>query len=171
MWWMIFFVILLLLSMTWQDFKYRAISIWLFLLVLGGLAYLKYSAEGMHRFFADLQMNLLFLVVQFLGLFGYFALKERRWVNLFKGYLGEGDLLFLILLASYFSFFNFLAFHILSLLLVLLFGLYFKKRNPKIPLAGGQALCLALLMSIDYFNQKLVLTEDYWLLSFFQSLK
>lgn len=159
-------VVLLLLLMALQDFKYRAIAIWLFVVVGAGLIYLKYEAQGWLVFFTDLKINIAFLAVQFVALFGYFAIKERRFVNLFKGYFGEGDLLFLLLLASYFSFFNFLLFHIVSLFLVLLLGLYLKNKSPKIPLAGGQAFCLVLLMSIDHFSQKINLTQDIWVISF-----
>jgi len=169
MFWIILPTVLLLLAMAWQDFKYRAISIWLFVAVEGGLVCLKYQAVGMQVFWADVLINLCFLALQMGVLFGYFALKHRKWVNLFKGYLGEGDLLFLVLLASYLSFFNFLAFHISSLFLVLLLGIYLRRKNPKIPLAGAQAFCLALMMLTDYFVQKIDLTQDFWLVSFFNS--
>lgn len=167
MWWVKLPIMLLLLVMARQDFKYRAIAIWLFVLVGAGLVFLKYEAQGWSVFFADLKMNLVFLTVQLTALFGYFAIKERKFVNLFKGYFGEGDLLFLVLLAGYISFFNFLLFHISTLFLMLLLGLYLRKQDPKIPLAGAQAFCLALLMLVDHFVQKLDLTQDFWQVSFY----
>ncbi|RWU09967.1 hypothetical protein [Pedobacter chitinilyticus] len=167
--WILLLTVLLLLAMAWQDFKYRAISIWLFIAVAAGLVYLKYQAAGRQALWTDLLTNLCFLTLQMGVLFGYFALKHRKWVNLFKGYLGEGDLLFLVLLATYLSFFNFVAFHVSSLFLVLLLGIYLRHKNPKIPLAGAQAFCLAVLMLADYFIYKIDLTQDFWLLSFFNS--
>jgi len=164
--WVTWLTVLLLLAMAWQDFKYRAISVWLFVAVGAGLVYLKCQATGVQAFWADLLVNSCFLALQMGLLFGYFALKQRKWVNLFKGYLGEGDLLFLILLACYLSFFNFLVFHISSLFLVLVLGIYLRHKNPKIPLAGAQAFCLAVLMSVDHFIQKIDLTQDFWLISF-----
>lgn len=164
--WITWLTVLLLLAMAWQDFKYRAISIWLFVTTGAGLVYLKYQAVGWSQLWADLLTNSCFLTLQMGPLFGYFALKQRKWVNLFKGYLGEGDLLFLILLASYLSFFNFLAFHISSLFLVLILGVYLRHKNPKIPLAGAQAFCLAVLMLMDHFTLKIDLTQDFWLISF-----
>lgn len=164
--WITLLTVLLLLAMAWQDFKYRAISIWLFVAVGVGLVYLKYHAVGWALLWTDLLTNSCFLALQMFILFGYFALKQRKWVNLLKGYLGEGDLLFLILLASYLSFFNFLAFHISSLFLVLILGVYLRHKNPKIPLAGAQAFCLAVLMLVDHLTLKIDLTQDFWLISF-----
>ncbi|MFN0293019.1 hypothetical protein [Pedobacter helvus] len=158
---------LLLVMMAWQDWKYRAISLWLFVLVGAGLVFLKYEAQGLSVLWEDLKINLVFLVLQFVLLFGYFAIRQRRFVNLFAGYFGEGDLFFLVLLATYLSFANFLVFYVGSLVLVVVLGFYMRKQNPKIPLAGAQALLLALAMGIDGLLPAVDLTENFWLLSFY----
>ncbi|WP_461788830.1 hypothetical protein [Pedobacter sp.] len=168
MWWLKLPIILLLLMMVWQDWKFRAISVSLFLIVGAGLVLLKCQIQNLAIFWQDLQLNLGFLLLQFFLLFGYFALKERRFVNLFAGYFGEGDLFFLILLAGYLSFANFLAFYLGSLILVVLLGFYMRKQNPKIPLAGMQALLLALAMVVDHLFISVDLTENSWLLSFYK---
>lgn len=160
-------LVLLLLMMAKEDMKHRAISVWLFVLAVVALVYLKNDSQGWPIFFNDLMLNLGFLSIQFIALFGYFGIRQRKFVNIFNGYFGEGDLVFLILLATYLSFFNFLVFHIVSLFLVLILALYLRHKNPKIPLAGGQAFCLAVLISIDHFNQKMDITQDFWLMSFY----
>lgn len=167
MWWIKLPVVLLLLAMAWQDWKFRAIAIWLFVLLGAGLVFLKCNTLGTSIFFSDLKLNLIFLALQLGALFGYFAIKERRFVNLFAGYFGEGDLLFLLLLASYLSFFNFLAFHVFSLLLALLLGLCLSGKHKKIPLAGIQAFFLVVLMGIDHLSNDFSLIQDFWILSFY----
>lgn len=165
MWWLKLPLMVLLLMMAWQDWKYRAISIWLFLFVGICLSMLKYQCQGWFALFEDFKVNICFLVLQFIFLFGYFAIKERKFVNLFSGYFGEGDLLFLILLSIYFSFINFLLFYILSLLIVVFMGIYIRKSNPKIPLAGAQALCLVIALLIDQMLPSITFTKDFLMTS------
>ncbi|WP_199119340.1 hypothetical protein [Pedobacter sp. ASV28] len=159
-------IALVLLAMAWQDFRDRAIAIWLFVLLFIGLIGLKYSLLGRTVLFSDFKVNMIFLAMQLLCLFLYFSWKEKRWVNLFNGYFGEGDLLFLVGVATYLSFFNFVWFHLISLFIVMLISVFVRKTDAKIPLAGGQALCLVLAMAIDQWSSVIDLSNDLWFIRF-----
>ncbi|MCJ0743680.1 hypothetical protein [Pedobacter montanisoli] len=152
--------------MAWQDFKYRAIYVWLFIVSAVLLGVLKYNAAGLANLLSDLKSNMLFLLAQALLISLYFAWKEKRWVNLLKGYFGEGDLLFLVCMAFYFSFMNYVLFYLISILLVLTGSILYKKHEMKIPLAGGQALCMVLVMLTDYYFAGIDLTHDLWLYTY-----
>ncbi|WP_410221213.1 prepilin peptidase [Pedobacter sp.] len=155
-----------LIYMAWQDFKYRAIYVWLFIVSAVLLAVLKYKATSLLNLWGDLKSNIFFLLAQALLISLYFAWKEKRWVNLLKGYFGEGDLLFLVCMALYFSFMNYVLFYLISILLVLIGSVFYTKRSIKIPLAGGQALCMVLVMVIDHCFAGMDLTHDFWLYTY-----
>lgn len=150
--------VITLLFLSYQDFKYRAISWWL-LVILAVLPLIE-SLDVIH--FQQMGINGLFLLVQ-LSLTGfYFKIKGVGFKKLVKEYIGVGDLLFFIVLVIYFSPMNFIVFFNLSLVFSLLFyGIYnavSKSENILIPLAGLQALCLVLilLLPINRF-------DDYYL--------
>lgn len=155
--------------MAWQDFKYRAIYVWLFIASAVLLGILKYEIAGFSNLWNDLKNSILFLLVQALLVSVYFAWKEKRWVNLLKGYFGEGDLLFLICMAFYFSFMNYVMFYLISILLVLIGSIFYAKKEVKIPLAGGQALCMVLAMLIDHCFAGIDFTSDFWLYTYINS--
>lgn len=160
-------VLVLLMGIAWQDFKFRAVYWWLFPALMLGLGLLKYQESSGNALWLDLAYNVGFLGLQLLFLSLYFSLKEKRWVNIFKAYFGLGDLLFLIIISSYLSFLNYLAFYIWSLCLIVIITLtgkwLNKDQNPKIPLAGEQAILFLMLMLIDFWSKKMDLTSDGWL--------
>jgi len=146
--------ILALLALVFaQDMRSRAVY-WLLFPVLTALFIV------LTGFSVVAVINIVFLLVQFLLVSAYFSIKKRRWVNVMKGLLGWGDMLFLLSIAFYLSVLNFIFFYIASLLFVLLFAARYKH----IPLAGLQALLFAVLLTTDWWIKPFNLTNDDWLL-------
>lgn len=97
---------------------------------------------------------MLFLLPQFLLLTFYFCLKQRRWVNITDGLLGWGDVLLLASIGFYLSLPVFVLFYLSSLVLVVLAWFIWqslvKNKDRHIPLAGMQALLLAILLVANW---------------------
>lgn len=159
----------ILMWMAWQDFKFRAVYWWLFPLLLIVLVMVKLK-EHIWILSQDLLYNSAFLAVQMLFLTVYFSIKEQRWVNIFKAYFGLGDLLFLCCLTVYFSFFNYILFYVVSLFTIILMSLLTqvvsRKANPKIPLAGWQAILLLFFILVEGYYERVDLTTDLGLVNY-----
>lgn len=153
---------IILAAIAWQDFKYKAVYWWLFLLLLVALAIAKIGLTDSSQMSTDLLYNSAFLALQMFVLSLYFSFKERKWINIFNGYFGLGDLFFLLSIAPYLSFVNYIFFYLLSLFVAIVLN-FFKKGNTEIPLAGQQALALLLAMMADQMLIKLDLTSGIWL--------
>lgn len=142
--------IAILVFIAWQDFKYRAVYWWLFPLLVIALAIQHSGSLGWQEVVRAGSYNLLFLFLQLAFLTLYFSLKQKRWTNIFDGYFGLGDLLFLTAVTVYFSLYNYILYYAISLLLVIAISLVVavatRKKIGKIPLAGYQALFLVAVM-------------------------
>ncbi|MBB2145779.1 hypothetical protein GM921_09795 [Pedobacter sp. LMG 31464] len=165
------FTFVILLTIAWQDFKFRAVYWWLFVFLLVALGALKLMQSNWQVLLADMKYNLMFLGSQLFFLMLYFSIKEKKMVNIFNGYFGLGDLFFLLSIATYFSFFNYVVYYLISLFAVILMSItmafFVEKSNPKIPLAGEQALLLMVFMLLDGFVEKMDLTTDLGLINYF----
>ncbi len=144
-------IILLLGGIFLQDIKSRAVYWFWFPLLVG--AFLGEQLLQHTPITIPLQnwlSDMLFLLPQFLILKIYFYLKERRWVNLTDGLLGWGDVLLLMCIGFYFSLMAFILFYLTSLVLIVLVWSAWqatsKSGSQQIPLAGMQALLLAVLL-------------------------
>lgn len=100
----------------------------------------------------------------------YFSVKHRQIINITKGLLGWGDVLFLLSIAFYLSFLNFIVFYVASLLMVLLLWvirfILFRKKQEQIPLAGLQAILFVVCLLLDWCCPRMDLTSDYWLIHY-----
>jgi len=165
MWCLVVLSIAILIGMAGQDFRFRAISVWLFFALFVFLGIIKVWETSWRMLFLDLGVNAAFLGVQFLCLSIYFSLKQGRWVNIFNEHLGLGDLLFMLVIAGYLSFYNYVMFYLLSLGICLLIGILisvFKKGFLKsIPLAGMQAMVFAVVLIISIFDQSLLKSSEF----------
>lgn len=161
-------VFLSLVFIFYQDMRYRAVY-WICFPVLAMLLFnLKYRFTGFLNGLTDAGYGLSFLLIQFLFLWIYFSVKNRRMINLTNDYLGWGDILFLIVITFYLSPGNYVLFYICSLILVLIYAILQKyslekKSNKHIPLAGLQAMLLALLMITDHLFNAFTLYSDSWI--------
>lgn len=156
-------IILPILPVIYEDFRYRAINwIWIAILTLLILFIqpLNWSYIATNIFFVTLKIILLSI---------YFSLKHKRQINIFRYYLGIGDLVFFLPLCLLFSPINLIAFFIFSLLLSLsgftLFNSISKNKSETVPLAGCMAISLCLVLSISIFFE-FNLYDDSWYLNF-----
>ncbi len=139
-------ILVSLIGIGVQDFKYFAIS-WIWIPVLVTLGVLEgISILPAEILFQDYTMNLAFLGLQIVVIFIWFSFRQKKLVNLNRDVLGWGDILFLMVLAFYFSFVNYLIFVIGTTLLIsisyLIIRKFTNKSENRIPLAGAMALCL-----------------------------
>lgn len=145
----ILLLIIGLCIISYEDFRYRAISIWVV-----GLVFLL----GIYHAFINLNwewhflvFNLSFIFVQFWGLSLYFSIKQNKIINITKKYIGTGDLVFFIAISPLFSPLQFCFFFVFSLILILfLFVIFqaFSKRETTIPLAGLMSVVLIFYLTI-----------------------
>jgi len=107
-------LILPVLPVIYEDFKYRAIHwIWIasLLLLVLWIYPINWTYSGLNLLFLGLQLALLSI---------YFSIKNRKWINLFKEYLGIGDVVFFIPLCFIFSPVNQILFFIITLIFSLI---------------------------------------------------
>ena len=162
------FLILGCLSLIYyQDMRYRAVS-WISFPLLGLLLFFqKQWYVGVIDSLVDCGYGLLFFAVQLFLLWAYFAIKNKKPIDITKEYLGLGDVLFLLAIAFYFSPVNYVLFYIGSLIIVLIYALlqqlWLKRENLQIPLAGLQALLFGLLFILSFVNPNLKLYSDFWI--------
>jgi len=142
MWWNIA-ICMCLLWIAYQDFKQRAVNIFLFIVLALLLSSLNLSKGSWEDKYPQVLANSLFLIFQFGVILLYFKIKTGKWQQVMDRKLGWGDIAFLCCLALYMPFLNFFLFYAISLFLVLLVTFARKDwRDPErgIPLAGCQAL-------------------------------
>lgn len=154
----------------YQDMRYRAVY-WICFPMLSVLfLFLKQNYVGIGDSLMDTGYSLLFFGVQLFLLWAYFALKNKKPVDLTKDYLGLGDILFLLAIAFYLSPVNYVLFYVASLIVVLIYTLVqqsiLKKENLQIPLAGLQALMLGIVLIISIVHPGLKLYSDFWIYGF-----
>ncbi|MFD0766142.1 hypothetical protein ACFQZI_14860 [Mucilaginibacter lutimaris] len=159
------FVVGLLLTVLIQDITSRSVSWPVFpFIALCGLTLqwlLSYPLSDTLRLTA---FNLLFLMLQFLGIRLYFLITRGQKAKVVDKMIGWGDILFLISVAFFLPVTTFIAFYILSLLLVLTGWLLYlqiiRSANRHIPLAGLQALIFILFLAGDWLFGRYDIYDD-----------
>jgi uncharacterized membrane protein len=146
--------------------RYRAVY-WISFPILGVLLFFqKQLYVGFTDSLVEAGYSILFFAIQVLLLWVYFAIKNKRPIDITKEYLGLGDLLFLLAIAFYLSPLNYVLFYIGSLVIVLVYALFLqmwlKKSNLQIPLAGLQAFMFAVILLLSIVNPNLKLYSDFW---------
>jgi len=129
-----------LLCMSWEDFKTRSINLWLFV----GLFVVILLSTKVD--FTAICINLSILVAQVLVIIVYTYFKNKT-INIFH-FIGIGDLLFIALIALRFPPMVFQASLILALSLSLLYSWVARKSTQ--PLAGIYALVTLVALWTQY---------------------
>lgn len=148
-------IVLLLLVIIYQDFKYLAISWWTIpvLVILGVFHGIQYVSTK--QLLTGFSLNIAFLVFQIVILTLYFSIKNRKLTNITKNYLGLGDILFFIFLAISFEPIHFILFLTTSLLVVLILFVVLRAvrllKNEQLPLAGGISFVYIVFLVITSF--------------------
>jgi len=148
----------------YQDFRYRAVS-WIVFLVLFIVSLIVGLGEiSAADFVQSSLINLGILAIIFAGLTLYFSLKEGKLVYIINKYIGVGDLLLFVILAILFSPANFILFYTISLLLTVLgsaaFILFKKDNKAEIPLAGAFSIVLIACLIYAGLNGDINLYDD-----------
>ncbi len=141
-------LILVLLGITYQDYKFRGVSWYLFPLVLILFTLYYKPFHNLEIFLYSMIANLIFILFQFGFLILYFRAKKIGVKLLLKKYIGFGDILFFMVLAIILPFPFYPVFMVTSLIISALLGLIFY-RKTSVPLAGIQSFCLVLCLIID----------------------
>lgn len=138
-----------LLAITYQDFKERKVSVYLFILALIFVSFLYYRHTNPHAFLINIVINLTTVVLMLGILVGYSWFKLKQ--PLFEVF-GLGDALFFLVLAFGFSTTTFIVLFVSSLVFALLIFIAIKSKlnNKTVPLAGLQALFLVLVFGVNW---------------------
>lgn len=135
-----------LLTLSYQDFKYRAINLWtLFMLSIAGIFHLvlRYDLS----FIAEVAFfNIITLSLLMLGTLLYYKLRSVGIYDFFNTYFGVGDLVMLFVMSPFLLSKSYIFIIVFSCVVgILSFFLIFKHSNEQsIPFAG----LLSMLMFI-----------------------
>lgn len=163
-------IVIILVMIFVEDMRSRAVHWYWFPLLVVALLFLK-SQETNNSWKEIIVnsplLNAAFLTAQLILLTLYFSIKEKKLVNITKGLLGWGDILFLLCIAAYASPINFIIYHVLSLVIVLLlwavYSLLSKKQHQHIPLAGLQACIFAVTILFSWIIPFSLTNDDVWI--------
>lgn len=145
-------ILAVLVVIAFQDLQSRSVQ-WIWFPALALMFFFNRYQQGddAWRVCSDALLNIALLAIQLLLLSVYVSWRQKLWINLAKGWLGWGDILFLGALCLAFPTGIFVLFYIGSLLLVAVGWLVYLQGNKKavqrdVPLAGLQALLLAAVL-------------------------
>lgn len=130
--------VLLLLYLTYHDWKSRSVYWVVFPLLFGLNLYLNSNNDNL--FFTYLQ-NMFIVLLQVASILVYLKIKGYKPSELFSKYFGLGDVLFLGVLGLSFTTEHFLLFNIFSLIGAIGLSLILKLKT--IPFAGIQSALLS----------------------------
>lgn len=145
---------------SFQDFKYRAISInSLILFFIGAVAYaLSHSSNTAY----PLIVNLIFLLLVYTVLRIHFLIKKGVQEPFINHYLGLGDIYVFLITCFYYSTYNFILFVMMTSVCSLIIGYLNRHRNNKIPLAGIMTLFhIPIIIYFDLISVNLIQTDIY----------
>jgi hypothetical protein len=149
----IFFIGLLvcLLIVFFQDWKYRAIHVLLPVVIFFTSYFIiKHENKLSNKI---MLLNICFFTITLSILTIYMSIKNKRFLNPFQNYFGFGDLLFYITITPLFNLKNYILFFILSMFFAigLQFALRKTMKHNTVPLAGFSALLLSILLIVNSF--------------------
>lgn len=157
-------IILLLLFITviYQDLKYRVIHFILLPVIFGVTLFKQFEIFG-YIDIKELIFNFLFIVVLFSVLILFYSVKYRKMWNPLKESIGIGDVLFFFAVIPLFALKSLMLFFTLGLFFSILFHLLMNvfRKQETVPLAGYLSIfiisigLIESLMSINLFSLKI----------------
>jgi hypothetical protein len=147
-------MVLILAFIAYQDFKFRAVTWFLFPLLAIVIIIENYFLLPLSLLFYPFLINFLFFGIQLVLITIYLSLKKKTLIKVWENYLGLGDILFFIILCLFFSPINFILFYLISLVFTILAVFIINRRSKVItliPLAGIQSLMLMALVILNLF--------------------
>lgn len=144
--WITIALLVCLLAVFFQDWKFRKIHVVLPLLIFVASSLLV-AAEPI-ALAKIIAMNLIFFTLTFGILVAYMSVREKRFRNPFEHYFGIGDVFFYVAITPLFLLQDYIFFFVASMVFALLlqFSLQKMMRHKTVPLAGFAALLLMLLV-------------------------
>ena len=143
----------ILFFISYQDFKNREVSLIFFPVALVLVLWLGLQTLSVKEIAINFLINTALIVQELFLVWLYFFLKERQVKKFVNQKIGLGDLLFIPVLAGGFSIGQFNVFIVFSLIIILLFWVFyrmlFRTGSKIIPLAGGWAILYVLTLLID----------------------
>lgn len=142
-------LLLSLLFVFFQDWKYRHIHIILPIAILSFSFYIIQQSSNV--VLKTMSYNIIFFLITLSVLTIYMSLKNKKFLNPFQNYFGLGDLLIYIAITPLFLLQNYILFFILSMVFAIILQLGLKKfiKQETVPLAGFSALFLILVILKD----------------------
>lgn len=140
-------LLLCLLFMLWQDWKYRRIHVLLPLVVYGIGFYVTQNVID----YKMVLLNSAFFIIVFMFLMVYMSFKAKAFLNPLNHYFGLGDILFYLAITPLFYLKQYAVFFVASMLFAIVLQLAFKKQSnhDTVPLAGFSSLLLLITIIVD----------------------
>lgn len=156
-WYIEILIFVILLTVIYSDFQFRSISLLQLVALTGGCVALGFNRNQQQGAWANTQINVLFLALQFGLVWLWFAIKHRSVRNVLNEYIGIGDWFFLAAITPAMTPLRFIWYYttgiILTLVLTLSIKIIYPDRLKTIPLAG----CLALWLIVWLFSELFIL--------------
>lgn len=144
-----FLLIGVFLFIAYQDFRFRAISIWTLPLMAILTIFINIHVITPTVLLTNTLVNLLVFAVQLGAVTLYFSIRHKKVMNIVNRYLGLGDIFFISVMAIMFSPVQFIVFLVFGLIVVgvsyAVMRLLMTNISSAIPLAGGLSVMLSLL--------------------------
>lgn len=148
----------------YQDLKFKAVTWIIFPVVASVFLVYNLYCNPFEIVVLNSATNIGFIIIQLLLLTLYFSIKAKKIVNIAQQSLGWGDILFLLAVCLLLPPNTFFLYYIISLIIIVLkeivTRMIFKKYSDKIPLAGLQALLLAVLIIVQQLIFGLNITKE-----------
>jgi hypothetical protein len=143
-------ILLVLLTITYDDFKHRSVRLMLFPVLAALLFFARIRQQPRLQILWDCSMNLVYIF--FLSGVCYLYLKIRYKKVLWSHFVGMGDILFILCLAIWFEPVYFIVFNSITFFAAMLFHVVLSryseayKKFETVPLAGYQSFCFSIIV-------------------------
>ena len=140
-------LVICLLLMVWQDWKYRRIHVLLPVLLFGLMVFQTWEIFN----YKTLAFNIVFFCLIFAFLVLYMSIKAKRFLNPFEHYFGLGDVMFYLAVTPFFMLREYAIYFIASMVFAIIMQTLFAKKTKEetVPLAGFSSLLLVMIIASD----------------------
>lgn len=150
--------ILPIVMMIISDFRWRSVNLlWLICLFIVSVV-VSILLGGIRDVVINVLTNCLLIIYLAVGVFLYFSIKARHWVNLLRCHFGVGDLIFLICLTPIFNIYHYLLFLTISFCITLaLWGLCRlsgRINSTSIPLVSSVGIVFLVYIAIKILSNE-----------------
>lgn len=152
---------------VWQDFKWRAISVWVLLALIALTVADAFFQPGWYWKYTLINAVLVFIQLLLIKL--WFSLKAGKNIRFRDHLMGIGDLVFFVAPCFFLNTLTFMVYYVVSLVLIALGYLVWKglsgnRTDSFVPLAGGMAITMCLVMILGWIFPAWDRYDDFLLL-------